>query len=124
VKGRDQVIAELQQHPNRIEELLKPWIYCLNKIGIGVKHSQLRHTLTFTRDVFEISIPISHLLQASMYQIIKMFDPVKATLMGPHNDIDGIAGWQHPDTVKDQREVAIEKAERMRLRGKAASPFR
>ncbi len=108
VAALHQVIENTKQDPNRIDVQLKSWVYALNKFGIGVRI--VAEWVTFRKNCVDVRMHWWDLLNLSIPTIIKILSPVEVSAIDPQNYVDGIEGWKHPDTERDEREVALQDA--------------
>lgn len=99
-----------QHHPHRLEEQVKTWVLALNRLGIGVR--LIAEWVLFRRGGIDVRLHWNDLIVVGIPAIIKMFDPIRPSSFDPQNNIDGVEGWRHPDDLKNDRDLALEKANR------------
>jgi hypothetical protein len=104
-------------HPNRIENILKSWVLAFNKFGIGIK--LLTNDVVFVgQDNFEMRVPYDGLLTKSMETVLEMMLPasrgpdgkVKSGAAWVHNYVQGTNGWRDPESLQLEKDAVVEKA--------------
>ncbi len=123
-KSLRRCIDNERQHPHRLEEQVKTWTLALNRLGIGVR--LIAEWVLFRRGGIDVRLHWNDLIVVGIPAIIKMFDPIQASSFDPQNNIDGVEGWRHPDDLENDRNLALEQANknlgRVGLRVTATGP--
>lgn len=102
-----------KHHRNTMVSLIKnEWCMVLDRLGVSMHLTTGQDMVEFTKGTMILTLRVGDVLEHGMHTIVQMFCqvPGQGTVF---NVVDNNHGWKHPDVIKNDKEVAIEKAAKL-----------